>query len=88
MKYFTYLVFCVLIIVTILFLKNALQPEKEPYALTGSTKCGECHSLQAAGNQNAVWEKSKHSEAYKVLLESRSVDFTDKNGLEKPQNNK
>lgn len=88
MKYATYFIFIAFIAVTIFFLKNALQPEAVPVTIIGSVKCGECHSLQLNGNQQAIWEYSKHSQAYKTLLTDKSTSFTSKNGLEQPQTNK
>ena len=88
MKYITYLFFIGFIVILILFLKNALQPKQEPISITGSDKCGECHKLKINGNQDSVWENSKHSEAYKTLLSQGAMDFASKNNIEKPSNNK
>ncbi len=88
MKYITYCIFAAFIALTILFFKNALQPEQEPISIMGSNKCGECHSLQLLGNQQVIWQNSKHAEAYKTLLSEKSTAFTDKNGLEKASINK
>lgn len=88
MKYVTYLVFMAFVGVTILFLKNALQPENVPVSITGTVKCGECHSLQDLGNQQSVWETSKHAAAFKVLTGEKSTSFVTKNGLEQADKNK
>lgn len=88
MKYFTYFIFAAFVVVTILFLKNALQPAPETISLTGSDKCGVCHSLQISGNQQLVWQNSKHSKAYKDLLGEKAASFTTKNGLEQASTNK
>ncbi len=88
MKYITYLIFIGFVVVLLLFLKNALEPTEEPASITGSQKCGECHSLKINGNQQVVWENSKHAQAYSSLLTQRATDFAAKNGLEQPANNK
>ena len=88
MKYITYLIFFGFIVVLLLFLKNALQPKIEPASITGSDKCGECHQLKINGDQQSIWENSKHSLGYKSLLTQRAIDFAVKNGLEQPINNK
>lgn len=88
MKYISYFVFIAFIAALLYFLKNALEPKNEPVLITGSGKCGECHQLQNLGNQQDVWEKSKHFEAYKILLSARAIDFALKNNLEEPVKNK
>ncbi len=88
MKYAVYFIFIAFIAVTIFFLKSALQPEDTPISITGSSRCGQCHSLQLYGDQQSVWENSRHSQSYKTLLSQKSLDYANKNGLEQPQNNK
>ena len=88
MKYFTYLFFAGFVVILILFLKNALQPKPEPVSITGTDKCGECHRLKINGNQDSVWENSKHSQAYKTLLSDRSKEFAVKNNIVEPVKNK
>ncbi len=85
MKYITYFIFIAFIAALLLFLKNALEPRKEPVYLTGSEKCGECHALKNIGDQNSVWKQSKHSEAYSILLSSNAKDFASRNGLKSPE---
>ncbi len=34
----------------------------------GTKMCGMCHKTEAQGQQLSIWEKSKHAQAYKVLL--------------------
>lgn len=85
MKYFSYFIFIAFIAGLLFFLKNALEPKKEPIFLTGSDKCGECHALKNIGDQNTVWKLSKHSEAYSILLSSNAKDFASKNGLKSPE---
>jgi hypothetical protein len=87
-KYTAYFVFIVFAVVLIMFLKNALQPKPEPVSITGSEKCGECHKLKINGDQQAVWENSKHSQAYKTLLSPKARDFASKNNMREPVNDK
>ena len=54
----------------------------------GSARCGECHGLQINGNQQQVWENSKHSKAYKILSSDKSTEYTKKNNLEAGVTNK
>jgi len=85
MKYISYLLFFLFIGVLLYFLKNALEPEKEPIVITGSDKCGECHSLQNMGEQFSVWKNSKHSGAYTILFSTKARDYASKNGLQSPE---
>jgi len=87
MKYITYFIFFAFVALLLFFLKNALEPTKEPVIITGSQKCGECHSLKNLGDQQSVWEKSRHWESYKILLTEKAVSFASKNNLEAPHNN-
>ncbi len=88
MKYIVYLLFIAFIVVLFLFLKNALQPKQEPVSVTGSEECGECHKLKINGNQQEVWENSKHSLAYKILLGDIAKNFAVKSNIEAPEKNK
>lgn len=88
MKYVIYLIFAAFIAVLILFLKSALEPEKEPVSITGSVKCGECHSLQSLGNQQTIWQSSAHSKAYKMLSSQKAADYVTKNNLVEADKNK
>lgn len=85
MKYISYLIFISFIALLFIFLKNALEPVKEPLYIIGSDKCGECHNLKNIGDQYSVWKKSKHSEAYNVLLSDKAKSFALKNGLKLPE---
>lgn len=87
MKYITYFIFVGFIIALVVFLKNALEPSEDPVVITGSEKCGECHQLQSLGNQQVVWESSKHSQAYKTLQTQKAADFTKKNNIAQPVKN-
>jgi hypothetical protein len=70
----------------LVFLKSALEPETRNPSITGSQKCGECHSLKNLGDQYTVWFNSKHSNAYKSLLNQIAIDYNKNNGLKLPVN--
>ncbi len=88
MKYISYLIFVMFIAALLYFLKNALEPKAEIIHLTGSGKCGECHQLRNIGDQQVVWKRSRHSEAYQTLLSAKSVDFAIKSNIEEPAKNR
>jgi hypothetical protein len=85
MKYISYFIFFATIALLLFFLKNALEPVKDPLYITGSDKCNECHSLKNLGDQYSVWKKSKHSEAYSVLLSDKAKSFAVKIGINSPE---
>jgi len=88
MKYTSYILFVLFIVISILFLKSALKPEDIPQQITGTSKCETCHSLKNLGNQQKAWEESKHSNAYFTLLSDKAKSFARSKGLESPENNK
>ena len=88
MKYISYLIFIIFIAALLYFLKNALEPKAESLYLTGSVKCGECHQLKKIGDQQSVWKRSKHSEAYQTPLSDNATNFAKNNSIEEPQKNK
>lgn len=85
MKYISYLVFFLFITMLIFFLKNALEPSKEPLFITGTDKCAECHGLKNSGDQYTPWKNSRHYGAYTVLFSSKARDFNSSNGLKSPE---
>lgn len=87
MKYVTYAIFIIFILVLVVFLKNALESAPEPVRITGSNKCGECHQLKMEGDQQTVWLNSKHANAYKSLFTQAAIDFTRSNNLTEPPQN-
>jgi hypothetical protein len=87
MKYVTYLVFFLFVAALLYFLKSALEPREVPVVVNGSVKCGECHSLKINGNQQSVWESSRHSQAFKTLLTDKAREYTVKNNLPEPVKN-
>lgn len=84
MKYISYLIFFAFIAALLFFLKNALEPVKEPIHLTGSQMCNECHGLKNTGDQMTPWKNSKHSGAYTVLFSTKAIEFNKVNGLLSP----
>jgi len=87
LKYTAYILFVLFIVVSILFLKSALKPEETPLIITGSEKCGTCHSLKNIGNQQKIWEDSKHSRAFNSLTSEKAKQFAQSKGLESPEKN-
>jgi hypothetical protein len=87
MKYVTYFIFFAFVVVFLFFMKNAFEPSKEQVVVIGSTKCGECHGLKNMGDQQSVWEKSRHKTAYQTLLSEKSVEFAKSRNIETPANN-
>lgn len=85
MKYISYLVFFMFISLLFYFLKNALEPAKEPLYITGTDKCAECHGLKSSGDQYSLWKNSKHSRAYTVLFSSIAREYNSTNGLKSPE---
>lgn len=88
MKYISYIIFIAFITLLLLFLKNALEPREEPLVIMGSKSCGECHSLKNLGNQQDVWERSRHKQAYNSLLTEKAKQFAAKHNIESPEKNK
>jgi hypothetical protein len=88
LKYTSYILFALFILASILFLKAALEPEEVPVQITGSVKCGTCHGLKNIGNQQKVWEDSRHSKAFNSLLSDKAKQYTAGKGLEIAEQNK
>lgn len=52
------------------------------YVFTGAAACAtECHNSDESGHQLDIWKKSKHAEAYSVLLSSTARSYARKAGL-------
>lgn len=47
----------------------------------GVNKCAMCHKLANYGNQYAVWEKSKHAEAYNTLTGAKAAEIAKAKGI-------
>ena len=50
----------------------------------GVKTCGMCHKAEKQGSQLGIWQKSKHSEAFKVLTSARADSVAKAKGLKKP----
>jgi hypothetical protein len=50
----------------------------------GTKTCSMCHKTEKSGNQFAVWQKSKHAEAYKTLMTAKANDIAKAKGSKKP----
>lgn len=50
----------------------------------GVKSCAMCHKAEKQGNQFAIWQKSKHAEAYKSLATARADSIAKAKGLKKP----
>jgi len=58
--------------------------DKAANKYVGLKKCAMCHKSATSGNQFGIWEKSKHAEAFKVLLSDKAAEVAKKKGLTKP----
>jgi len=50
----------------------------------GVKMCSMCHKTEKQGKQFDVWQKSKHSEAYKLLTTAKANEVAKAKGLSKP----
>lgn len=50
----------------------------------GVKTCGMCHKAEKQGNQLGIWQKSKHSEAFKTLTTAKADSVAKAKGLKKP----
>lgn len=57
--------------------------EKPKHAFIGSAKCGMCHKKEADGAQFQIWQKSKHSQAFKTLTTKEADAIAAKAGSKK-----
>ena len=51
----------------------------------GVDKCKACHKLEKYGNQQEIWEKSKHAQAFAVLATEKAKESAKKLGVDDPQ---
>ena len=49
----------------------------------GVKTCGMCHKAEKQGNQLAIWQKSKHAEAFKTLTGAKADSIAKVKGLKK-----
>lgn len=57
--------------------------DKPTYKYVGVKICAPCHKSDKTGNQFGVWQKSKHSDAYKVLTTAKANEVAKAKGLKK-----
>lgn len=76
---------CLVLAIAILGISVALQAqEKAANKYVGVKTCSPCHKAEKSGNQFGIWEKTKHAEAFKVLLSDKAAEVAKKKGLTKP----
>jgi hypothetical protein len=64
----------------------AIAAAEPKHKYIGVGKCAKlCHKTAKQGNQLAVWEKSKHAEAYKTLLTDAANETAKKLGIDAPE---
>lgn len=59
--------------------------EKPAHEFIGTKKCSMCHKSKKAGEQLALWEKSKHATAFTTLATDKGKEFATKAGVTDPQ---
>jgi hypothetical protein len=82
MKYMMYLssfVVCLMLVT-----QPVTAQEKAANKFVGVKICAPCHKTEKSGNQFAVWQKSKHSEAFKALVSDKANEIAKAKGLTKP----
>ena len=52
----------------------------------GVKLCGMCHKGEKKGSQLEIWQKSKHAEAYKILLGEKAAEIAKAKGLKNAAN--
>jgi cytochrome c peroxidase len=50
----------------------------------GVKMCSMCHKTEKQGKQFDIWQKAKHSQAYKTLTTAKADEFAKARGLTKP----
>ena len=63
---------------------RTMAQEKAGNKHVGVKICAPCHKTEKSGNQFAIWQKSKHAEAYKVLTTAKANEIAKSKGLKKP----
>ncbi|MBN1498622.1 MAG: cytochrome c family protein [Spirochaetes bacterium] len=66
-----------------LFISDILLSVKK-YNYVGTAACSLCHSNDSIGNQKAVWDKSPHSKAFKILQTDTANMIASKYGISDP----
>lgn len=58
--------------------------DKAANKYVGVKVCAPCHKTEKTGNQFGVWQKAKHSEAFKTLASEKAAEVAKKKGLTRP----
>ena len=58
---------------------------QDKYSYEGVAVCGMCHRTAKQGEQLQIWQKSAHSQAYKVLLTDEAKKIAKEKGLGSPE---
>ncbi|MCX7878742.1 MAG: cytochrome c family protein [Ignavibacteria bacterium] len=87
MKYLLYTMFFIFGIILVYFFKSAFEVRESSIEITGSEKCGRCHSLNNLGNQYDKWKSERHSSAYLSLLSEKASKFTSEKSINSPEKN-
>lgn len=51
----------------------------------GGSKCKTCHKMEKYGNQQEVWNNSRHAQAYETLATDKAKEAAKKQGIDDPQ---
>ena len=82
MKYMIYLSVFMICISVVTMPVAAQQKANNKYV--GVKICAPCHKTEKSGNQFAIWQKTKHAEAYKVLTTAKADEIAKAKGTKKP----
>jgi excinuclease UvrABC ATPase subunit len=69
------------LIVTVAIVLAPLAFSLAQNSFVGVKTCGMCHKSEKAGNQLGIWENSKHSKAYEVLLTDEANKIASEKGF-------
>ena len=75
---------CALVVAVLLLNFSARAYDKTASKYVGLKTCSMCHKAEKTGNQLAVWQKTKHAEAFKVLATPKAEEIAKAKGLKKP----
>lgn len=74
----------IIVAIAVCFSVSAWSQEKSANKYVGVKICAPCHKSEKTGNQFAIWQKSKHSESFKVLETPKAAEVAKAKGLKKP----
>ena len=72
-------IFINILICAFIFISSGLADNK----YVGVKTCGMCHKAEKQGNQLAIWQKSKHAEAFKTLTGAKADSIAKARGFKK-----